>query len=72
MLDELKYFIRESGAVNGISMMSKLFADSLAFKLPWLNFLEWIPKMRTFPLLKETVFEWMQMLLNLLNNNKIS
>ena len=54
MLEELRYFIKESGArsaaINGISMMSKLFADSLAFNLPWLNSLEWIPEMTPFPL----------------------
>ena len=54
MLEELKYFIRESGTrsavLNGISMMSKLSADSLALNLPLLNSLEWIPKMRPFPL----------------------
>ena len=54
MLEELRYFFRESGArsaaINGISMMPKLFVDSLAFNLPWLNSLEWIPEMTPFPL----------------------
>ena len=54
MLEELRYFIRESGArsaaINGISMMPKLFVDSLAFNQPWLNSLEWIPQMTPFPL----------------------
>ena len=49
---EFRYFIRESGAkyavINGISTMSKIFANTLAFNLVLLNSLEWIPKMRTF------------------------